>query len=101
MTEKLTDGTVAIVALVNEDDEAPLDAVLSNITLRRDIAFVAEEVAEAKRLELEVQNQVREQWKADKKKELQAKGHEFQTSVQQKIDQAKADFEAFKAKFKK
>lgn len=35
------------------------------IVLRRDIAFVAEEVAEAKRLELEVQNQVRKQWKAD------------------------------------
>jgi hypothetical protein len=58
-------------------------------------------VAEAKRLELEVQNQVREQWKADKKKELSDKAQEFQASVQAKIDQAKADFEAFKAKFKK
>jgi len=52
-------------------------------------------VAEAKRLELEVQNQVREQWKADKKKELSDKAQEFQASVQAKIDQAKADFEAF------
>lgn len=104
VVEKLTDGTVAIVALVNEEKEADLDAVLTKfdaIVMRRDVAFVAEEVAEAKRLELEVQNQVREQWKADKKKELAAKGQEFQASVQAKIDQAKADFEAFKAKFKK
>lgn len=104
VVEKLTDGTVAIVALVNEEKEADLDAVLTKfdaIVMRRDVAFVAEEVAEAKRLEAEVQNQVREQWKADKKKELAAKGQEFQASVQAKIDQAKADFEAFKAKFKK
>lgn len=104
VVEKLTDGTVAIVALVNEENEADLDAVLTKfdaIVLRRDIAFVAEEVDEAKRLELEVQKQVREQWKADKKKELHAKSQDFQASIQAKIDQAKADFEAFKEKFKK
>lgn len=104
VTEKLQDGSVAIVALVNEDSEEALDNVLKPfdaIVLRRDIAFVAEEVAEAKRLELEVQNQVREQWKAEKKKELSDKAMDFSAAVQAKIDQAKADFEAFKAKFKK
>lgn len=104
VTEKLQDGSVAIVALVNEDSEEPLDNVLKPfdaIVLRRDIAFVAEEVAEAKRLEQEVQNQVREQWKAEKKKELSDKAQDFSAAVQAKIDQAKADFEAFKAKFKK
>ena len=111
VTEKLSDKTVAIVALVDEDCEEPLDNVLSKfdaVVLRRDVAFVAQEVAEAKRLEMEVQNQVREKWKAEKKQQLEAKGQElsekakeFQASVQAKIDQAKADFEAFKASLKK
>ena len=64
-------------------------------------AFVAEEVAEAQRLEAEIQHQEREQWKSDKKKELAAKGQEFQDSVKQKIDKAKADFDAFMAKLRK
>ncbi len=104
VTEKLTDNSVAIVALVDEENEESLDNVLSKfdaVILRRDIAFVTEEVAEAKRLELEVQNQVREQWKADKKKELTDKAQELQDSIRAKIEQAKTDFEAFKAKFKK
>ncbi len=104
VTEKLHDGSVAIVALVNEESEEALDNVLKDfdvIIMRRDIAFVTEEVAEAKRLELEMQHQVRERWKADKKKELTEKAQDFSVSVQAKIDQAKADFEAFAAKFKK
>lgn len=102
VTDKLTDGSVAIVVLVNEEKEADQDAVLAKfdaIVLRRDMAFVAEEVAEAQRLEAEIQHQVREQWKADKKKELAAKGQEFQASVKQKIDKAKADFDAFMAAY--
>ena len=104
VTEKLQDGSVAIVALVNEESEEPLDNVLKPfdaIIMRLDIAFVTEEVAEAKRLELEMQNQVREQMKAERKKQLEDKKQELSAAVQSKIDQAKADFEAFKAKLKK
>jgi len=104
VTEKLQDGSVAIVALVNEESEEPLDNVLKPfdaIVMRRDIAFVTEEVAEAKRLELEMQNQVREQMKAERKKQLEDKKQEFSAAVQSKIDQAKADFAAFTAKLKK
>lgn len=90
-----TDNSVAIVALVDEEKEESLDNVLSKfdaVILRRDIAFVTEEVAEAKRLELEVQNQVREQWKADKKKELTDKAQEYQSSILAKIDQDYSKF---------
>ena len=97
VTEKLSDGSVAIVALVNEENEAALDGVLAPfdaVVIRRDAAFVAEEVAEAERLQAEMAQQARAQLRAEKKQQLS-------DAVQQKVDQMKADFEAFKEKFKK
>ena len=94
---KLGEGSVAIVALVSEEHEGALDSVLTKfdaVIMRRDIAFVAEEVAEAERLEAEMRNQAFEQLKAHKKAELSA-------NIQQTKEKIKADIEAFKERIKK
>ncbi|MCR4602837.1 MAG: DUF1269 domain-containing protein [Prevotella sp.] len=95
--EKLQEGTVAIVALTREDDESYLDSILTKfdtIVIRRSAVFVAEEVAEAKRMEDDMQRQLRAQLRAEKKEVITE-------AIQQKCDKIKADFEAFKAKFRK
>ncbi len=94
---KLEDGTVAIVALVCEENENHLDSFLSKFDtqiLRRDALFVAEEVAETKRMEEDMKEKVRARMRARKKEEIT-------TSIQQKLDKIKAHFNAFKEKFKK
>ena len=95
--KKLIDNSVAIVAIVEEESELPLNTILtkfSAVVLRHDAAFVAEEVAEAERLQLDLQNQARARMMAEKKQD-------FKDKMQQKAEQLKADFEAFKARFKK
>lgn len=97
VADKMLDGTVAIIALVREEDESPLDNLLSKfdaIIIRRNAIAVVEEVAEAERLAEEMQHQLRAQLRAEKKA---ARTEAFQ----KKCDKLKADFEAFKAKFKK
>jgi len=97
VTAKLDDGNVAIVALVQEENESALDALLSKFDvqiIRRNAAFVAEEVIEAKEMEKELQKQLRAEVRARKKAETTE-------AIQQKWDNIKADFEAFKDKFKK
>lgn len=94
--DKLEDNTVAIVALTREEDETYLDNILKKfdaIIIRRSAVLVAEEVAEAKRMEEDMQQQVRAQLRAEKKQE-------FKDKIQQKKEQIKADFEAFLASFK-
>ncbi len=95
--ERLHENSVAIVAIVSEDKEDALDAVLSKfaaIIMRHDAAFVAEEVAEAERLQRELQHQARAHMLAEKKQD-------FKEKMQKKQEEMKADFEAFIAKFKK
>jgi len=94
--QKLEDGSVAIVALVTEEDEEVLNNMMSKFScqiIRRSAAFVAEEVAEVKRMEEEMRDQLHARLRAEKKEQIAA-------SIQQKRDKIKADFEAFKAKFK-
>ncbi len=95
--ERLQENSVAIVAIVSEDKEEALDAVLSKfaaVIMRHDAAFVAEEVAEAERLQLDLQHQARAHMLAEKKQD-------FKEKMQKKQEEMKADFEAFVAKFKK
>lgn len=97
VANKMLDGTVAIIALVREEDESPLNNILTKfdaVIIRRSAILVAEEVAEAERLEEEMRHQLKAQLRAEKKAELTE-------AFQQKCDKIKADFEAFKASFKR
>lgn len=97
VADKMLDGTVAIIALVREEDESPLNNVLAKfdaIIIRRDAISVADEVAEAEQLADELNRQLRAQLRAEKKEA-------FTEGMQQKRNKIIADFEAFKAKFKK
>ena len=95
--DKLEDNTVAIVALTREENESYVDNILNKfdaVVIRRSAVLVAEEVAEAKRIEEDMQQQVRAQLRAEKKQE-------FKDKIQQKKEQIKADFEGFLASFKR
>ena len=97
VADKMLDGTVAVIALVQEEDESPLNNVLSKfdaLIIRRDTLSVAEEVAEAERLADEFRQQARAQLRTEKKAAISE-------AWKQKCDKLKADLEAFKAKFKK
>ncbi len=94
---KLQDGTVTLVALVDESDESELDRKMSAYKaeiLRFDAAVIAEQVEEAQKMQREMQRQAREQLRAEKKAD-------FQKTIEEKRASLNADFEAFKAKFKK
>jgi len=97
VSEKLLDGDVALIALVQGDNEAALDTKLNKfdtVIIRHDAAVVAAEVEEAQRLEREMKREARIKMRADKKAEHQQK-------VEEKRSEIKANFEAFKAKFRK
>ncbi len=89
-------GTVGISS-VSAETKASLDAVLSKfaaVIMHHDAAFVAEEVAEAERFQLDLQHQARAHMLAEKKQD-------FKEKMQKKQQEMKSDFEAFVAKFKK
>lgn len=108
VSNRLDDGLVAIVALVSEDDESQLDAILGKFQayiMRRDMAFVAEEVEKKQALAREIKKeQTKEEWEQKKlewQASLESKHNELKAAIQQKGNELKADFEAFRAKFQK
>ena len=97
ITAKLDDNDVAIVGLVFEEDEAILDqkfAGFKTIIARFDAATVAEEVEEARMLEDEMARQARQELRNEKKEARKEKREEKKAKLS-------AEWEGFKAKFKK
>ncbi len=95
VAKKMVEGEVALIALVNEEDESYLDSQLSSFdaeVARFDAAVVADEVEQAQEMEKEMARQARAQMKKTKKEERKEK-------IDQKREKIKADWEAFKAKF--
>ena len=97
VADKLQDNEVALIILAEEASEAALDAILSDYKseiVRFDAAVVAEEVEEAERVQREMERKARQELRstriADRKQNIEAQRAKL-----------KADFEAFKAKFKK
>lgn len=94
---KLDDDMVALIALVNEDNESILDSKLSKYetTIARfDAAVVAQEVEKANELQKEMERQAKAELRRQNKEEHKAK-------VDAKRNQMKASFENFKAKHSK
>ena len=97
VAEKLTDNSVALIALVTEENEAALDAKLTPFKadiVRFDAADIAQEVEDAEKMQKEMERQARQQLRESKKAERKE-------AVEKHRAKIKADFEAFKAKFKK
>ena len=94
---KAVDGDVGIIALAFEEDEAILDQKLSRFdtTIARfDAADVAAEVEEARMLEDEMARQARKELRDEKKAERKDKRDEKKAKLS-------AEWEGFKARFKK
>ena len=94
---KLQEGTVALIALVDEEDESILDGKLSSFKteiLRFDAAAIAEQVEEAQQMQREMSRQARMQLRESRKAD-------FQKKVEEKRAKLSADFAEFKAKFKR
>ena len=97
ITKKLADGDVEIIGLAYEEDEAVLDQKLSRfktIIARFDASAVAAEVEEARMLEDEMARQARKELHDEKKAARKEKREEKKAKLS-------ADWEGFKAKFKK
>ena len=97
VAEKLQDGDMAMIALVDETNEAELDNALAGykVTVARfDAVVIAEEVEEAQKIQKEMTRQTRKQLRDAKKQERKEK----REARREKI---KSDFAGFKAKFKK
>ncbi len=93
---KLQDGDTALIALVQEENEEALDNKLSKFKatiVRHDAAVVAVEVEEAAKVQKELEREAKRQMKAEKKEERSKK-------IEEKRSELKANFEAFKNKFK-
>jgi uncharacterized membrane protein len=94
---KLVDGEVAVICLAYEEDESVIDGMLNKfktVIARFDADVVADEVEEAARVEEEMARAAKQELRAAKKAEKK------QNREDRKAKRA-AEFEAFKAKFKK
>ena len=97
VAEKLQDGDMAMIALVDEANEAELDNALAGykVTVARfDAVVIAEEVEEAQKIQKEMARQTRKQLRDAKKQERKEKR-------EARHEKIKSDFAGFKAKFKK
>ena len=97
IAKKMDDGEVAIIGLAFEEDEAILDQKLSQfktVIARYDASVVAAEVEEARMLEDNMARQARQELRDEKKAERKEKRAEKKAKLS-------ADWEDFKAKFKK
>ena len=97
VAEKLVDGEVALILLVDESDEDEIDSKLKSfkVTIARfDAVVVAEEVEQAAEAQKEMERLARKELRAARKEERKDK-------LEAKKAELSADFAAFKDKFKK
>ena len=97
ISKKMLDGEIAIIGLAYEENEEILDAKLNKFKttiVRFDAATVAAEVEEAAALEEEMARQARKDLRDEKKAARKEKREEKKAKMS-------AEWEAFKAKFKK
>ncbi len=94
---KMEEDEVSLIVLAEEADEADLDGKLGQFKaeiLRFDAAVIAAEVAEAQQMQKELERQARMKLRETKKEEHRKTVEEYRAKIA-------ADFENFKAKFKK
>ena len=116
VSEKLTNGEVAIIALVQEKDESVLNAIFEKyqtIIARWDIATVAAEVESALQIQQDLAHQAEARLIADKEEahrrkkfdklnaDFKEKFDKLNADFKEKIDKLNADFKEKKEKFEK
>lgn len=97
ITDQFVDGEVVLIALEQEAEEGAAQKMLSkfDVTIvEDDAAEVAEEVERAMEAQLEMERQARAKLR-------EAKKEDFKKNIEEKRAKLAANFEAFKAKFKK
>ncbi|HBA98007.1 MAG TPA: hypothetical protein DCZ23_07860 [Lachnospiraceae bacterium] len=94
VSQKLGDGDTALIALVMEDDKNIFDARLGNFQtdiIRQDAALVAQEIEDARELQIEMEREARR--KIHEKNRMERK-----KEIEEKRLKIKADFEKVKNK---
>lgn len=97
ITDQFVDGEVVLIALEQEAEEGAAQKMLSKFDatiVEDDAAEVADEVERAMEAQLEMERQARAKLR-------EAKKEDFKKSIEEKRAKLAANFEAFKAKFKK
>ncbi|HFI0454803.1 TPA: DUF1269 domain-containing protein [Streptococcus suis] len=94
VSEKLTNGEVAIIALVQENDESVLNAIFEkyqSIIARWDVATVSAEVESALEIQKDLAHQAKARLIADKKEARHEKFDKLKADIKEKFDKLKAD----------
>ena len=94
VSEKLTNGEVAIIALVQENDESVLNAIFEKyktIIATWDIATVSAEVESALQIQQDLAHQAEARLIADKKEARKEKFDKLKADIKEKFDKLKAD----------
>lgn len=89
---KLVDGDLALIALVDEDDESALDNRLNKFDceiIRFDAAVVAHEVHEAELLHEEMERQAREKLRESRTDEYKHKIEEYRDNIASEFEKIK------------
>lgn len=94
VSESLTNGEVAIIALVQENDESVLNAIFDKYqtTIARwDIETVSAEVESALQIQQDLAHQAKARLIADRKEARHEKFDKLKTDIKEKFDKLKAD----------
>ena len=94
VSEKLTNGEVAIIALVQENDESALNAIFEKYQVdiaRWDVATVAAEIESALKIQEDLEHQAKARLIADKKEARREKFDKLKADIKEKFDKLKAD----------
>lgn len=95
VASRLKDGDVAIIALVQEEEENTLDQLFGRfetVVARWDAAVIQQEVEDAVEVQLALQAQARTELKAKRKAERQEKREAFRQNVKAKFDELAKKF---------
>ena len=88
VSEKLTNGEVAIIALVQENDESVLNAIFEKYQVdiaRWDVATVAAEIESALKIQEDLEHQAKARLIADKKEARREKFDKLKASIKEKF----------------
>ena len=92
-SQKLDNGSTAIIILAQESDEAVLDAFFhrfKTVILRQDAVVAQQDVLAAIEAQEEVARQAHEAWKKQRKAERKEKVEAFKADIKQKFDELAA-----------
>ena len=92
VSNKLTNGEVAIIALVQENDESVLNAIFEKYQVARwDVATVAAEIESALKIQIDLEHQAKARLIADKKEARREKFDKLKANIKEKFSKILTD----------